>query len=244
MGPIVSRKDPIYEKIYELLNPNTFLTHQLWPKFYNPEFEKEHFDIPKLGIKGNLRESSRKIVEIIYNFNSPTKNIIHSIIEKLNLPPKYASIHIRRGDKATEVELLRNAVYIDRLKQETDLKSIFVSTDDFAVLAELEKNYGEFNFFTLTEKGEKGYVLEDFGKLSEEEKEHKMLILFASMEIICKSDCFVGTYITNLGNFAGMKMPDEKIHSVQKASWYQFEDEDVKDQYYFKERARELSSRS
>ncbi|MCF8413145.1 MAG: hypothetical protein K9G44_06985 [Melioribacteraceae bacterium] len=240
--PIVSRRDLIYKKLYKLLNPNTFLTQQLWPEFFNPEFEKEQFDIPELGIKGNLRESSRKIVEMIYNFNSPTKRKINSIIDQLNLPKNYASVHIRRGDKKSEVEFLQTSVYIDKLKQETDLKSIFVLTDDYAVFKKLKSDHPEFIYYSLIEKNEKGYFHDNFVRLDKEEIQRKMLLLFSSMEIICNSECFVGAYTNNPGLFAAMRLADNKIHSIQKASWYQFEDFDVSN--HFLDTLRESKSKS
>ncbi|MCF8262052.1 MAG: hypothetical protein K9J12_14850 [Melioribacteraceae bacterium] len=241
------RKEPklntgwkIIRKLYRLSNPDTLLTYQLWGCFFNSKFETEEFDFPELGFKGNLREASKKIVEMIYNFNSPTKDKIRSIISKINLPLKYASVHIRRGDKFTEVDFLPVSIYIEKLKKHTEIKSVFVFTDDYSIIEELQNNYPEFIYYCLVEKNEKGYVHGEFVKMGEKEKEKKQLSLLASMEIICESECFIGTYTANPGIFAGMRMPDEKIHSVQKASWYQFQNQDVI--YHYQERRKALKN--
>ncbi len=54
--------------------------------------------------------------------------------------------------------------------------------------------------------------------------------LFSSIEIIRKSELFIGTYTTNVGLFLGMIMPYHKVISVQKKEWFRFSADDIKEQ--------------
>lgn len=213
---------------YKLFNKNTYLTYDLFNSFYNAEFEKESFDIPELGLKGNLRNVSREIVKMIYKFNDSTKTEIQKMVLDLNLPDYYCSINIRRGDKDTEFKFLSTNTYIEKLKEFSDLKDIFILTDDYTVIENLQKEYPGINFYTLVNKEERGYIHNDFLKLNAAKKKENLIKLFASIEIMAVSKFTIGTYTTNPGLFLGMRMPEDKFISIQKSSWYQFEKDDVK----------------
>jgi hypothetical protein len=208
-------------------NKDTYLTYELFGSFFNGDFEKEQFDFPELGIKGNLREVSRQVVDMIYRFNSGTQTEIKKMISQLNLPEKYISLNVRRGDKDTEFSILPLSTYMDKVKQLADLKDIFVLSDDYTVLEELQKEYPENRYYTLVNPSDRGYIHGDFIKTGIEKKKADLIKLFASVEAMAASDLAIGTLITNPGLFLGMYMPEDKFVSVQKQAWYQFERDDV-----------------
>ncbi len=212
---------------WKLLNKETLLTYELFGKFFNGDFEKEQFDFPELGIKGNLREVSREIVNMIYRFNPETQQDINKLIDQLELPAQYISINVRRGDKDTEFSIKPLSDYMDKAKELSGIKDIFVLSDDYAVLEELQKDYPENKYYTLVNPDDRGYIHGDFIKTGIEKKKADLIKLFASVEIMAASDLAIGTLITNPGLFLGMYMPEEKFISVQKQAWYQFERDDV-----------------
>jgi hypothetical protein len=213
--------------LWKLRNKDTFLTYDLFNSFFNGEFEKEQFAFPELGLKGNLRDVSREIVNMIYNFNSDTKTEIQKIVSQLNLPSKYISINIRRGDKDTEFSFVPLSAYMNKTKELSDLKDMFILTDDYTVMEELQKDYPDKHYYTLVKQEERGYVHGDFVKISEEKKKADLIKLFSSIEIMANSELAIGTFTTNPGLFLGMRMPEDKFVSVQKQAWYQFEQDDV-----------------
>ncbi|HWZ35768.1 MAG TPA: hypothetical protein VNW51_06380 [Mucilaginibacter sp.] len=213
---------------YRLFNKHTALTYELFHKFYNSDFECEQFDFPELGLTGNLREVSREMVKMIYRFNDETQTQIKNVISSALLPLKYTSLNIRRGDKDTEFNFVPASAYVDKAREHLDLKNIFILTDDYSVIENLEKDYPDLHFYTLVKKLERGYVHADFMKESKQKRMEDLIKLFASLEIMAASQLAVGTYTTNPGLFLGMYMPQDKFISVQKTSWYQFEKDDVK----------------
>jgi len=62
-------------------------------RIWNPNF-----------ISSNSFEDYQEIAKRIWRFNSETRNYCESKIEALSLPNSYACIHVRRGDKSTEVQ--------------------------------------------------------------------------------------------------------------------------------------------
>lgn len=218
--PQLSKKQRAIRKIYRILNPNTYFTYELWNKFYSREFDNEFFDIPALGIRGDLREASAKIVEMIYRFNNSTLKDINKLVESIEIPQRYISMQIRRGDKKMEFDFLPVDEYFKTACTLTDCRDLFVLTDDYETLNNIKCNYSDWTIYSLTEKNEKGYVHDDFVKLNSLEKRKKIVKLMASLEIIRKSDLFIGTFTANTGLFAGISMPPEKVVSLQKKSWF------------------------
>lgn len=213
---------------FKLFNKDTYLTYELFNLFFDKDFEKEQFDFPELGLKGNLRDVSREIVNLIYRFNDATKTEIQTAISRLNLPAKYAAVNVRRGDKDTEFSFMPTDIYIKKLRELSDLNDVFVFTDDYAVIEYLQKEHPHTHFYTLVNPEERGYIHADFIKLNSLKRRAALIKMFASIEIMRASQLAIGTYTTNPGIFLGMTMPEDKFVSVQKKSWYQFEEDDVK----------------
>ncbi|GAB3919050.1 O-fucosyltransferase family protein [Mucilaginibacter boryungensis] len=225
--PKIKVKHYLQWYLFKLFNKDTYLTYDLFNLHFNKDFEKETFDFPELALKGNLRDVSREIVKMVYRFNAGTKAEIEKMIASANLPAQYVSVNIRRGDKDTEWNFISASRYMDEVTKRTSLKDIFVLTDDYRVIEDLQADYPDFRFYTLVNKEERGYVHGDFIKLSAEKKREDMIKLFSSIEIMRASVLSIGAYTTNPGIFLGMTMPEDKFVSVQRTSWYQFERDDV-----------------
>jgi hypothetical protein len=204
---------------FKLFNKNTYLTYELFNLFYNDEFYNEQFDFQELGLKGNLREVSRELVKMVYKFNGVTETEIQIIISKLKLPPKYASVHIRKGDKDTEYAFMPTATYMKKLTEVSDLKDVFILTDDYTVIEFLQTEYPNIHFYTLVNQEERGYMHTDFMKLSSSKKKSGLIKLFASIEIMSAAEVTVGTYTANPGIFLGMTMPEGNFVSIQGSFW-------------------------
>lgn len=228
-APRIKLKNYFRWHLFKLFNNDTYLTYDLFNLHFNKDFEKEHFDFPELGLKGNLQDVSRGITEMIYRFNDHTKAEIQKMIAGANLPARYISVNIRRGDKDTEFNFTPTTRYIDEAVSRSDLKDIFVLTDDYTVIEELQTAYPNIRFYTLVNKEERGYVHADFIKLGAAKKKEDMIKLFSSIEIMRASELSIGAYTTNPGIFLGMTMPQDKFISMQRVSWYQFDRDDVID---------------
>jgi len=180
---------------------------------------REDICIPELGLSGDLRTICRRLIEMTWRYNSETAQRIRTIVTDLNLPAQYLGLHIRGGDKFIETERLDIAVYMDKAAQITDIRSAFVLTDDYRVIESLCETYLEWDFYTLCDESEKGYYNKRFRKEKASVRRHKMINLFASMDILAEAEAFVGTFSSNPGMYLGMRRTSAQTFSVDIPEW-------------------------
>ena len=191
-----------------------FTTDIFYNMRYN-DFRNSHFIIKELGINGDIYNAFGIIAKNIFRFNNETKKEIYKLINNLNLPKKYIGFHIRAGDKITEAELIKPEKYIESLKKHSDIKDIFISTDDYSVVEKLKNQYrSKYNIYTLTNKEELGYNQGDFEMSNKNEKYNHLIEFFASIEILLNSELCFGSYTSNPSIFLGAVLGKEKFIEV------------------------------
>ncbi len=152
------------------------------------------YNIPELGIVDcNYIDAFNKMVDITWNLNKDTKKEVNRFIESLSLPDKYTGCQVRGGDKVTEVNLLEPEYYADKLKNYSNPENVFVLTDDYKIYSRLCKYSPHTNWFTLCKFNEDGYVNSKFTNISSECKREQMVRFIASMEVLKKSENFLGS---------------------------------------------------
>jgi hypothetical protein len=207
--------------VYKLLYPNTYLTGDLWRHFHNVDMEERRYTFPNLGIVDlDLRDTCARIIDIICVHNAKTKSQIIDLKCSVNLPSEYIGVHIRRGDKITESMEVSTDIYIQKiLDLNIQCKNVFVLTDDYTVIEDLENRYTEWNFYTLTKHSERGYNYAEYNKKKVEDKISDIIKLFAAVEILRSSEVFIGTYSSNPGMFLGMCKDRTKVYGVDLEEW-------------------------
>lgn len=205
--------------IFKICTQTTYLTSDLWDEFHNNKFEKALFDISSLGIKGNILDASRTLIDIIWHYNNEVGNLINELVSNLKLPTKYIGLHIRRGDKCLEYDEQDLDIYLNKVIAVSNLRDIFVSTDDYQVIIDLRNNFYGWNIYTLCPENRNGYFQNKFNSLDVKYKKKEMVELFASIEILSKSEHFIGTLSSNIGMYLGMRMNENKVHGVDLEHW-------------------------
>lgn len=207
---------PIIKQKYGI----NYFTPDIFDKMRDRDFFDSHFSIKELGIDGNIYHAFGIIAKNIFKFNSETKNEIDKLIKDINLPEKYVSFHIRAGDKITEFELIEPEKYIKSLKKYSDIKDIFISTDDYSIIKKLQNKYGSYyNIYTLTNKNEFGYNQGDFESLNKKDKYNHLIKLFASIEILLNSQLCIGSYTTNPSIFVGAILGKSKFIEINSLNF-------------------------
>ncbi|TXJ38031.1 hypothetical protein [Brachyspira aalborgi] len=192
-----------------------YMGSDIFNKMRHNDFRNSHFKIKELGIDGDIYNAFGIIAKNIFRFNNETKKEIYKLINNLNLPKKYIGFHIRAGDKITEAELIKPEKYIESLKKHSDIKDIFISTDDYSVVEKLKNQYGsKYNIYTLTNKKELGYNQYDFEMSNKNEKYNHLIEFFASIEILLNSELCFGSYTSNPSIFLGAVLGKEKFIEV------------------------------
>ena len=189
---------------YNLFYPRTYLTQDLWDQFF---YSQPHYDIPELGINGNIVQACHRLAQMTWHFNGKTGEEIQVLEEGLKLPQRYVSCHIRGGDKFMETKLLTIDPYMERIKEQP-YKDIFVLTDDYTVIDQLATQYPTYKWYTLCEETERGYFHQNFSKSDRELKYRSLLKLLASVDIMARSQRFIGTTTSNPSIFMDICRPD------------------------------------
>lgn len=181
--------------------------------FYNFKFT-----VPTIWDKANLQDVCHELTRMIYRFNDEWQQRIEGKISGLQLPPHYAAVQIRRGDKVMEHELVSEEIIFNKLGGVINIFDVFVFTDDYDCIEKLKAKYPQYRIYTLATPDDKGYNNEEFKHNKEKQMEGRIK-MFASMEIIARSDLFVGSITTNPGMFLGMYMPKDKVVYVDADRW-------------------------
>ena len=198
----------------------SLLTQDIYGKARSSASQKRFYDFPELNIHGDFRNACGAFLNMTWHYNEAVKSEIEKIIQKLNLPLVYLSMHIRGGDKVFEHQLFSIDTYFKKLEESNLLvcNNIFLLTDDYNIYKECKIKYPNYSFWTLCEEKDSGYNNSLFVKQDPIEKRRKLIRLFAAMDIMASSLCFIGTYTANPGLFLGMRIPKKTI-CVDSDKW-------------------------
>ena len=196
--------------LYKIFTKNIILNDIYW-FCRSGWFEHSHFEIPELGINGNLDQALKIIIPIVYRFNSEYSSIIDKFIKDINLPLHYISLHVRAGDKKTERRLISAQDYLDKAKEYSNCHNVFIATDDYRIFEQIRKDNPNYTFYTSTSPNEKGYDQDKFVQSSQEYIRQNLIEMFASINIFLNSELLVGTYSSNPGMFASFQLNNHMI---------------------------------
>ena len=115
--------------------------------------------------------------------------------------------------------LLDTQYYMNKIKPLSDIRYLFVSTDDYQIIEDIRVEYQEYVMYTLCNKDERGYVQ---AKAIRKEKAKIKCVhenLFASIDLLNNAQYFIGTFTSNPGIFSGMRMPLNRITSIDLDKW-------------------------
>ena len=156
----------------------------------------QHFHIPELGIDGDYLHAFRKMTEITWKLNEVTGRECRHLADNLQLPQEYVGCQIRGGDKVTETNLLPAEYYIRLIKQKTDLRDVFVLTDDYRIFRQVQSLAPDIRWYTLCDSGEKGYVNSAFTQTTKELKQKQMTRFLSSIQVLMNASIFTGSITT------------------------------------------------
>lgn len=196
-----------------------YLTHDLWRNFKNEKFAQRRFNIPELGINGDILDATRILHKLVWRYNEPTRKAVTARRDAVGLPARYLGLHIRVGDKVIEHEVFGAAQYMSKAVSLSPVREAFVLTDDYGVIERLRLEYPEWRFFTTCAPTERGYFHDEYQKLDAQAKASQLLNLFAAMDILAESEYFIGTFSSNPGMNLGMRMPQGRVHGVDYNTW-------------------------
>ena len=206
---------------YKILFNVDYMTQDLWAYHRDPKFAEERFDFPALGLHGApLLEATQKFIQAFWRYNTQTAAAVAGHIHSVELPTDgYVSLHVRAGDKFTETEMFDFSEYMKPAMELSHNRKAFIMTDDFTVVELLQKQYADWQFWTLCTPADRGYFHTKFIKHDQNEKYQHHLRLFAEIDIAAKAEHFIGTYSSNIGMFMGMRIGEERCRCIDFDRW-------------------------
>ena len=202
----------LYKKLYNF----DYYTSDIWDEITSAEFQNKTFNFPELGIRGNIKQLGLELNKIIYKFSPQTQQGIENLINQLNLPATYSSIHVRSGDKIIEAPLYHPKTYMEEIEKHPHSKDIFVLTDDYRCFQYLLYNYPQYKFYTTCHTDETGYDITKLYKADKEFIYQEHIKLLASIEILKHSDIIIGTLSNNPGIFLEMSEKKGPFIAIDK----------------------------
>lgn len=194
-------------KGWRFCHPNTYLTQDIWEKVLLKDQRFCKYDIPELNIKGNILQACEILVEITWKYRKDISKKVYNYMNTLNLNKDFISCQIRAGDKYIEYDLLSVDVYIEYLKKYPNIKDVFILTDDYFVIKKLKTLFPQWNWYTLCDTNEHGYVHAEFKRNSQIKKKDQLIKFFASIEMVHLSSAFLGTVTSNPSVFSSLRDP-------------------------------------
>jgi hypothetical protein len=224
VNPLKNSFDPFREGLKKIIyfrkSPRfDYFTYNVWNKFRSNEMMTKCYKIPELGIDGDIQEAASLLIKLTWRFNSTTQDRIDKLISSINLPDNYIGFHIRGGDKSKEYKIIEPYNYFQSAVELNTNRKAFVLTDDYGIIEELKIKFPEWDIYTLCGKEERGYSHKEFSNKSLEYKDQNLIKLFSSIEILNRSELFIGTFSSNPGMYMGMRKPKSKCIGLDFGSW-------------------------
>lgn len=178
------------------------------------------YTVEGLNLKGTIPEICTELDKIIWRYNPETEAEVRKRmpLREMECEP-YVSIHVRRGDKYTEMDDVDVETYMSTLEQKTNLRRCFVATDDYRVYEHLAEKYPEWSFFTIAKKEDLGFDVNSFNQQNADKTRQDMYELFATIETMAKGEYFVGTMGSNIGMYMYFRMPKGRCFGVDYNDW-------------------------
>ena len=194
--------------------------NEIWQGIWNREFTEETFCIPKHNLYGDCFSCCQNLIRKVWRLNDSTQQAVLQAKNSVDLgSAPYAALHIRRGDKIKEAKYTPSSQYIKKVQEinrnsTESIERFFVMTDDYKVVAELEHEYPNWQFFSLCNVYQSGHDQSAFNLSSPDLRRDSTIKFLSELYIAQESTFFVGTYSSNICRFLSLFKGKENTHSV------------------------------
>jgi len=199
-----------------------YFTQDLFDVFRSGEFARTTFDIPALGIQGDLLQAASVVLEHIWQLQPSVQQEVEAKIARLKLPNEYVGFHIRRGDKVCETPKVATEDYFRAAEEHTRVRSAVIATDDYCAVREARDEFPEWTVYTLCDEDARGHDQLQFDSQTRAEIYDDVVTLLADVELLSSAGSMFVTYTANMGMFLGMRRGHAdrpEIHSLDVPNW-------------------------
>jgi Alpha-(1,6)-fucosyltransferase N- and catalytic domains len=200
----------------------SYFTQDLFDDFRSAQFARTTFDIPALGIRGDLLAAASVVLGHIWELRPSVRQAVEAKIAGLALPAEYVGFHIRRGDKASETPPVATEDYFEAAAEHTDVRAAVIATDDYRAVREAREGFPDWTIYTLCDEAARGHDQQRFDAQSRAAIYDDFVTLLADTELLFAAGTAFVTYTANMGMFLGMRRGHADrpaIHSLDVPHW-------------------------
>jgi hypothetical protein len=223
----------IYAKVNNLdfyvMTTNWYYTHNkgwhdyltslnLWKPEFASKYKDVHFTSHMQVPKGDfsLQDYIQAIKEI-YHLKPELEERANEILSK---NPELISIFVRRGDKITygEAPFIDTPNLLKLINMSKDTKgTIFVQTDDYRVITELEQELPNVKLISTVPKTKFGSHSRIWGKMPAEERKIQTEEMLVGLQVCIKSRLLWTDFTSNVGRFLKLSnLANTKIYASDR----------------------------
>lgn len=174
--------------------------------------------VDELAIDLDYWAACQLLASIAWSPKLPVAQQIELRIASLGLPRDYIALHVRRGDKTAEssyTPLKSYVAAVERLGRNSP--AVYVATDDSSVLEELRSLIGRrLEVVSLASASAKGHYEGAFNSLSPSQRRDRVELLLVELEILARSDFFIGSSPSNVFYLTRMRRANERLIDVRE----------------------------
>jgi hypothetical protein len=139
-----------------------------------------------------------EVLKEIYKLNDTITAKIKEYVDKHR---PYNSIYIRRGDKSVESAIISIQDIIDSTDLKDTTKKLFVQTDDYSVIGELQALLPSVEMITLTPEKKLGAHFGNMSQIDSEKRKEETENLLISIGIFLQGEKCWTDIRSNVGRF-------------------------------------------
>lgn len=170
----------------------------------------QHYHIPELEINGTYYEVYGLLAKMVWSFQPSVQQQAAKYKASLHLPHLFDGVHIRGGDKAIETELINGTCMMQKLNPKNG-SCVFILTDDYRQVLELQNDYPNIRLLTLCQSEERGYAHKAFSLQSPQSRHEAIVRLIISADLLLASRSFVGSITTGPSVFIMKQRVDDPL---------------------------------
>ena len=222
----IRRREKLFEFYHKNLKKRQLVQYNIWSKIGNKTFTESYFNIPELGINGDIFHAKKRMMSILFDINSTVNNELRGFMKQHNTFIKDScGIHVRRGDKVfekhKEADFISLSDFVNKATTVApELNKFTICTDDYDVIEEFKEEFPQFDFFTLCKNTNRGYSQKEYNSITDKKKIYnEVLDLLKDSYLLTHSKVFIGSYSSNISRFLVLQRDDINCYSMD-SEWY------------------------
>jgi len=133
----------------------------------------------------------------------------------------FVALHIRRGDKVKETDLIPVDRYLEAiLHVKPEMTRVFIATDSYAAVDEFKSLCPEsWQVVSFCQPENMGYSQTQFNGQESFHKKEQMICFLTDLHFLAKSRYFIGTYSSNIARTVALIIGREACCSLDVSTW-------------------------